>query len=75
MPTAENYIIARIIAVIDAYDAMTQNRPYRDGMTGEDAALELVRHMGTQFDPEVTRVFIERVLEMQLSVLEQAARA
>lgn len=66
--------IARIIAVIDAYDAMTQNRPYRDGMTGEDAAQELVLHMGTQFDPVVTRVFVERVLEMQLSRLEQAAR-
>ena len=61
--------------MVDAYDAMTQDRPYRTGMSGEDAALELVRHMGTQFDPVVSRVFIERVLEMQLLPLQEAARA
>ncbi len=65
--------IARIISVIDAFDAMTQDRPYRKGMTSEAAARELVRHMGTQFDPAVCRVFIERVLEMPLSALTQEA--
>lgn len=66
--------IARIISVIDAYDAMTQDRPYREGMSGEAAALEIVRHMGTQFDPEVSRVFIERALELPFDQLLKKAR-
>lgn len=67
--------IARIISVIDAYDAMTQDRPYRKGMSGDAAARELARHMGSQFDPAVSRVFIERVLEMSLEKLLQEACA
>ncbi len=54
--------ISRIIAVVDAFDAMTQDRPYRNGMTGEAAAEEIIRYAGTQFDPAVSRVFIEQVL-------------
>lgn len=65
--------IARIIAVIDAYDAMTQDRPYRKGMSGEDAADELIRHAGSQFDPAVSRVFVERVLERPFLLARDAA--
>ncbi|MBA4347347.1 MAG: hypothetical protein C0413_00640 [Clostridiales bacterium] len=56
--------IARIIAVIDAFDAMTQDRQYRSGMSLKMAAGEIVRYAGTQFDPVVARVFIERVLQL-----------
>ena len=52
---------ARILAVADAYDAMTSNRSYRDAMTGEKAVKELVGNAGTQFDPKVVQVFV-RVL-------------
>ncbi|MCL5676799.1 MAG: diguanylate cyclase, partial [Firmicutes bacterium] len=48
---------ARIIAVVDAYDAMTTDRPYRSGMKPEDALAELRANAGTQFDPDVVRVF------------------
>jgi putative nucleotidyltransferase with HDIG domain len=49
---------ARILAVADAYDAMTSPRPYRGGKSTHDEAIaELKRCAGTQFDPEVVRVF------------------
>lgn len=44
---------ARILAVCDAYDAMTSDRPYRSAMSKESAILELHRHANTQFDPKV----------------------
>ena len=49
---------ARIIAVVDAYDAMTTDRPYRQGMDHEAAVEELRRHAGSQFDPKVVETFI-----------------
>ncbi|MBJ7472314.1 MAG: HD-GYP domain-containing protein [Solirubrobacteraceae bacterium] len=44
---------ARILAVADAFEAMTANRPYRAGMPRADAVAELHRCSGTQFDPAV----------------------
>ncbi len=52
---------ARIIAVADAFDAMTSDRPYRRAMPVDDALAELRREAGRQFDPEVVRSFL-RVL-------------
>ncbi len=52
---------ARIIAVADAFSAMTSNRPYSDACTTEEACSELERCAGTQFDPEVVRLFVEEV--------------
>jgi diguanylate cyclase (GGDEF)-like protein len=46
-----------IIAVCDAYDAMTTERPYRTAMTTEEALAELERCTGTQFDPAVVAAF------------------
>ncbi len=48
---------ARIFSVIDAYDAMTSNRPYRDAMTHEHAMSEVAGGSGTQFDPAVVSAF------------------
>ena len=50
--------VARVIAIADAYDAMTSDRPYRQGMSHEDALLEIQRCSGTQFDPDIVRVFL-----------------
>jgi putative two-component system response regulator len=48
---------ARIIAVAEAYDAMTRNRPYRKALAPEAAAAELQRCAETQFDPQVVAAF------------------
>ncbi len=48
---------ARVIAVADAYDAMTTDRPYRKGMPPWDALQEVVAKTGKQFDPEVVGAF------------------
>jgi len=50
---------SRIIAVADAYDAMTSERPYRHALLHEEAINELKNNMGTQFDPEIAQNFID----------------
>ncbi len=52
-------IEARILAVVDAYDAMTSSRPYRPPLSHEDAAAELRHASGTQFDPACVDVFLK----------------
>src|SRR4029077_18921874 len=49
---------ARIIAVADAYDAMTRPRVFRDAISPREAVLEVERCAGTQFDPLVAATFI-----------------
>ena len=49
---------ARILAVADAYDAMTSHRPYREAVSPVEAAKELLRCKGTQFDAEAVDAFI-----------------
>jgi diguanylate cyclase (GGDEF)-like protein len=60
---------ARIIAVCDAYVAMTSNRPYRPAMSPQEALAELRRCSGTQFDPEVVNAF-SRLHEAVVQSLE-----
>jgi putative nucleotidyltransferase with HDIG domain len=54
-------IEARLIAVVDAFDAMTSTRPYRTAMAEELAIAEIVKHRGIQFDPNVVDALL-RVL-------------
>ena len=51
-------IAARIFCVVDAYDAMTNDRPYRDAMPIEAALEELESNSGSQFDPAIVTVFV-----------------
>lgn len=46
-------LAARILAVVDAFDAITSDRPYREAQSEEIAIREIMQHRGTQFDPEV----------------------
>lgn len=52
-------LLSRVIAVIDAYDAMTQNRSYQEQRTQMEALDELVACAGTQFDPFIVKVFVK----------------
>lgn len=54
---------ARIFSVADAFDAMTSDRPYRGAMGIERALAEIEGGSGTQFDPDVVRVFVQMVRE------------
>jgi diguanylate cyclase (GGDEF)-like protein/PAS domain S-box-containing protein len=56
---------ARIIAVADSYDAMTTQRNYREAFSEEEAIQEIKRCSGTQFDPTIARIFVEKVLGKQ----------
>jgi putative two-component system response regulator len=49
----------RLLAIVDAFDAMTTNRPYHFSMPPRDALLELKKNSGIYFDPEMVDVFIE----------------
>ena len=53
LPLASHFLI-----VADSFDAMTTDRPYRAGLTHEDALREIERHAGTQFHPTVARAFV-----------------
>ena len=55
-------ILSRILAIADAFEAMTADRPYRGRMSKKEAIQELRDNAGTQFDPELVEVFIEKVL-------------
>ena len=52
---------ARVLAVVDAYDAMTNDRPYRKACGSEEAVQEICDLSGEQFDPQVVDVFVKMV--------------
>ena len=54
-------LLSRIVAIVDAFDAMTNDRAYRSAMTKNEAIEEIRRNSGTQFDPDISKVFIQQV--------------
>lgn len=50
-------LISRIVAIVDAYDAMTNDRPYRKAMSKKKALGEIERESGAQFDPSLAKIF------------------
>ena len=66
---------SRIIAIADAYVAMTTDRPYRIAKSAAEASEEIVKMAGTQFDPEIVEIFTSvaddmfRVSDQKISVL------
>ncbi|MCH8919187.1 MAG: HD-GYP domain-containing protein [Chloroflexi bacterium] len=55
----EIVLFARIFAVVDAFEAMTADRPYRRAMPEEKALDEITGNAGTQFDPDIASTFVE----------------
>ena len=68
---------ARLFAVIDTLDAITSDRPYRKGRGFDDAAAEIMRMQGTQFDPIAVQAFVveeaalRRMVEMKCTIPEE----
>jgi len=54
-------LLCRILAVADAYDAMTSDRTYRKALSREEAIEEIKRNAGTQFDPQIVEMFLESI--------------
>ncbi len=55
-------LISRIVAIVDAYNAMTEGRPYKDAVEQEESLRELQNKAGTQFDPFLTAAFIKMMV-------------
>ncbi len=55
---------SRIIAIADSFDAMTAWRPYKESMSEQEAAKELLRCSGAQFDAALVSIFVEQVLQL-----------
>lgn len=60
-------LLSRIVAIVDAYDAMTQDRPYRQALPPEAAAQEIADNAGTQFDPTLAALF-QQILDQQTAL-------
>lgn len=57
---------SRIICIADAFDAMTSHRPYRDDISLSEVIAEFKRNAGSQFDPEILKVFIDQILKQRI---------
>ena len=64
-------IHAQIIALVDAFDAMTTTRPYRKGLSPGEAVEEILRYRGTQFSPMLTDAFVRMVKDMPTPETEE----
>lgn len=56
-------LLSRILAIIDAFDAMTSSRPYRKPKSQEDAIKEIKKCAGSQFDPHIAEIFLQVLQE------------
>jgi len=64
---------ARILAISDAYEAMTSERPYRKSMSADDARHEIERNKGAQFDPKIADTFT-RIEKSRISISKKRKR-
>jgi two-component system, cell cycle response regulator len=62
LKASEIPLAARVIAICDAYDAITSHRPYRTARTHQEAVEELRASAGTQFDPDLVEAFLQHAL-------------
>ena len=68
-------LAARVLAVLEAYGAMTHERPYREPCSPEPACRALIDAAGTQFDPEVAELFVEQIRRAPRLVRDDVSEA
>lgn len=56
-------LLSRVLSVVDSYDAMTNDRVYRKALSESEAVAEIVRNSGSQFDPNISEVFVQIILD------------
>jgi HD-GYP domain-containing protein (c-di-GMP phosphodiesterase class II) len=66
-------LLCRILALADAFDAMTNDRPYRAAMTSQEALAEIRQNAGSQFDPFLADLFIKMITESRHCLENKAA--
>ncbi|HLL74550.1 MAG TPA: diguanylate cyclase [Pyrinomonadaceae bacterium] len=59
---------ARVFAVVDCFDSVREDRPFRRGMTREEACALLLRGAGTHFDPQIVELFLKHLPEFEAEV-------
>jgi putative two-component system response regulator len=62
---------ARVVAVVDAYDAMTHDRPYRQGLPTAAALAEIRAGAGSQFDPQLAALFLEHAERLVVRSMDE----
>ncbi len=63
-------LTARILSVVDCFDSVREDRPYRRGMTREEARALLLRGAGTHFDPKVVNLFLKNLPRFEAEIIE-----
>jgi HD-GYP domain-containing protein (c-di-GMP phosphodiesterase class II) len=66
---------ARVLSVVDAFEAMVQGRPYRSSLSIHAALDEMVKYSGTQFDPKVVNAFIKLAAQKKFKKLLSSLKA
>ena len=61
-------LTARILAVVDCFDSIREDRPFRRGMTGEEATALLQRGAGNHFDPQVVELFLQNLPRFEAEI-------
>ncbi|KAF0247887.1 MAG: HD-GYP domain-containing protein [bacterium] len=65
---------ARILRLVDTYDALTANRPYREAFSSQEAQKIIERSAGIEFDPYLVKVFLEMLAEMSTPIMPKPTR-
>ena len=60
---------ARIFAVVDCFDSVREDRPYRSGLSREEASALLLRGAGTHFDPKIVELFLKHLPEFEAEIV------